>query len=241
MHAKNYSAVSLIYSHLMRSINYKMWAKYIYEISRISNKNNITVLELASGSGKIAELLKKKFRKFYSSDLSLPMLLSVNQSKGDKINCDMTKLPFKEKFDFIFSTFDSVNYLLTKKSFLKMLNSVDSCLVSDGLFTFDVSLEANSLNNVKHLNREGEYLKLKFRQISNYNRKTKIHQNKFMITDKDGKRFTENHRQKVYSFEEYFEMISESNFYVHGCYEAFSHTNASPKSERAQFILKKRK
>lgn len=225
----------------MRSIDYKMWAKYIYNLSRITKKKNLSVLELACGSGEVAGYLRKKFNDYTVCDLSLQMLLSFDHELANRINCDITALPFKQKFDFVFSTFDSVNYLLTKTAFIKMLNSVDSCLDQNGIYTFDVSLEENSLRNLKYLNRKGEFQGIRYQQISSFSRAKKIHQNKFVITCEDGSAVTENHRQRVFSFEEYFELISKTKFYVYGCYEAFSFSNASQKSERAQFVLKKRK
>lgn len=224
----------------MRSIDYKMWAKYVYDLSRLNGKRNISVLELACGSGEIAGFLSKKIKDYTLCDLSLDMLLSM-ENKLSKINCDMTLLPFKRKFDFVFSTFDSVNYLLTKKSFVKMLNSVEICLAENGIFTFDVSLDANSLNNQKYLNRSGMYGEFKYEQISRYHRSKHIHRNKFRITDKLGSTFIENHKQRIFLFDEYFEMISKTNLYVYGCYDAFSFSNASSSNERAQFVLKKRK
>lgn len=240
MLVKNYSNIARIYAHLMRSIDYKMWAKYIFNLSRINKKKKLSVLELACGSGEVAGYLFKKFDDYAVCDLSLQMLLSFDHGFSRKINCDITTLPFKHKFDFVFSTFDSVNYLLTKTAFIKMLNSVESCLDQNGIFSFDVSLEENSLRNLKYLNRKGEFQGIKYQQISSFNRVKKIHQNKFVITCEDGSAVTENHRQRVFAFEDYFEMISKTKFYVYGCYEAFSFTNASPKSERAQFVLKKR-
>lgn len=241
MLAKTYSNVAFIYPHLMRSIDYKMWAKYIYGLSRLTKKKSLSVLELACGSGKLAGYLSKKFKDYTLCDLSLQMLLSFENESAGKVNCDVTALPFKKKYDFIFSTFDSVNYLLTKKSFVKMLKSVESCLDEKGIFTFDVSLEANSLNNQKYLNRKGEYKGINYQQISTYNKIKQVHRNKFIITDEFGNETVENHRQRIFPFEDYFDMIAGTNFYVYGCYDAFSFNNASAKSDRAQFVLKKRK
>jgi len=46
---KTYSAIAEIYAHMMRSIDYKEWADYIFEISRELKKKNLSVLELAEG------------------------------------------------------------------------------------------------------------------------------------------------------------------------------------------------
>lgn len=241
MPSKNYSIIAQIYSHLMRSIDYKMWAKYIYDISRILKKKNISVLELACGAGNIAKHLSKKIEDYTLCDLSLNMLNSIEGCSNRKINCDIKALPFKSKYDFIFSTFDSVNYLLTKKTFIEMLKNVENCLKDDGIYTFDVSLVNNSINNHKYLNRKGEYQGIMYEQKSRYNQLKQIHSNSFKITDREGKKYFETHRQRIYPFDEYFDMIAKTDLYVFGCYDSFSFNNASSSSERAQFVLKKRK
>ncbi len=241
MSVDTYSSLSLIYSHLMRSIRYDKWAAYIlllFEESLLPKKS--IVLEIACGDGKIAHELKSKFKKYFISDLSFSMLVNQN-SELNKICCNMTELPFKEKMSFVYSTFDSVNYLLTAKIFKKMLSSVSACLKDNGVLTFDVSLENNSIKHERFLNRKGTVDGVKFIQYSKYDREKKIHFNRFDITLANGKTVKEIHKQKIYSFDEYFEMIEKSDFYVEGCYNIFTFDNASPKTERAQFVLRKRR
>lgn len=241
MPAKDYSVLAQIYSHLMKSIDYKKWAKYIYGISLKTGKNKISALEIAAGTANVsAHLVKKKFYKLILSDLSIEMLKQAQQIEHPKICFDMTAIPFKNKFDFIYSTFDSVNYLLTKERFCLMLNEVSRVLSDDGIFTFDVSLEKNSVRYQKYLNREGKYKGIKYRQESKFDPKKKMHFNYFEITFADGRKVEEIHKQKIYEFEEYFQFVDGSGFYVSQCLEAFGWENANKNSERAQFILKKK-
>lgn len=240
MPVKNYYHLSSIYSHLMRSIDYKQWSSYITDISKEINKDKISVLELASGTGEVASFLKNKFGVFTSSDLSLNMLKQFQSDKCDRVCCNFLNLPFKNKFDFIFTTFDSINYLTKKSMLLSLLKEVNSILRVDGIFTFDASLENNSLRYFKHLNRKGKHDGIKYKQTSKYDKKDRIHYNYFEITLADGRKVEEIHKQKIYYFEEYFDIIEKSEFYVYRCYEAFTFENAKPESERAQFILKKK-
>lgn len=236
-----YSQLSVIYSHLMRFINYEMWGNYLYKISMEIKKEKISVLELACGNGKLAERIAKKYFLYVASDQSKFMLNEISPKIKNKICCSFTAIPFKNKFDFIFSTFDSINYLTSKEKFLKMLKEVDSILSEDGIFTFDASMENNSLKYQKYLNRKGEFGGIRFKQISKYNSKSRIHQNKFIFMFADGKEIEEIHNQKIYHFNEYFDMIAHSNLYVSNCFEAFSFENANAQTERIQFVLKKRK
>jgi ubiquinone/menaquinone biosynthesis C-methylase UbiE len=239
--AKTYSHLAEVYNHMMRFIDYKMWAKYIIKISKLTKKGKKSVLEIAGGSGTLAKLLAKKFHFYVFSDRSLYMVNNSPNDVKNKISCNFLNLPFKNKFDFVFCTFDSVNYILTKANFVKMLYEVAYALTDNGVFTFDVSLEKNSLKHLKYLNRQGVANKIKYSQRSEYDPKTRIHSNQFEIILANGKKVEEIHKQKIYLFEDYFQMIEKSPFYVHGCYSAFSFNNANARSERAQFILKKKK
>lgn len=240
MKADSYSALALIYGHLMKSIDYEKWAEYIYAISKDVPQHNLDVLELACGTGIIGEHLKKKFGGLMITDKA-PHMLKQNSLEGaSRVCCDMTSLPFKHKFDFIYSTFDSVNYILSKEKFIGMLNEVSASLSGHGIFTFDVSMEKNSIRYQRYLNRKGKYQKITYQQKSFYNEKSRIHYNIFDITMPDGSVIEEVHKQKIYAFEDYFRFIDSTEFYVHKCYEAFSYKDANENSERAQFILKKK-
>ncbi len=240
MPAKDYSTLAQFYSHLMKSIDYKKWANYIFEISGEMGSKNLSVLELASGTGNVSAHLIKKFSDLLISDSSVEMLRQNQDFINSKICFDMTAIPLKKKFDFVYSTFDSVNYLLTKEKFVKMLSEVHRVLYNDGIFTFDVSLEKNSLRYQKYLNRKGKFHGIKYSQKSSFDLKNRIHLNFFEITLADGTAVEEIHKQKIYRFEEYFRFIDESGFYVSKCLEAFSWKDAGRNSERAQFILKKK-
>lgn len=240
MPVKTYSTIAEIYPHLMRSINYKEWADYILEISKEVKKKRLSALELAGGTGAIAKLLHVKM-KIISTDISFSMLSNDGDGSVLKVCCDMTNLPFKNKYDFVFSTFDSVNYLNTKEKFLRYLQSVSSCISDNGLLAFDVSLENNSKKFEKYLNRRGKVNGITYQQRSFYNPGTRIHYNHFELTLANGKKVEEIHKQKIYRFDEYFDFIDRSDFYVYKCFKAFTFKNADTETERAQFILKKKK
>lgn len=241
MPVKNYSVLAEIYPHMMRSIDYKKWAQYIYQISKEVKKKNINALEIASGSGDIAKNLYDKYKSFVSTDLSIPMLKNNTCEDVQKVCCDMTKLPFKTNYDFIFCTFDSINYLNTKEKYLSLFEGVENCLTSNGVFTFDAGLENNSLKFQRYLNRKGKIKGITYIQKSFYNKQSRIHYNHFEILLANGKKVEEIHKQKIFRFQDYFDFISCSNLYVHKCYKTFTWDDADEESERVQFILKKKR
>lgn len=151
----------------------------------------------------------------------------------------MISIPFNFKFDLIFSTFDSVNYLLSKKKLSALFQQVRDLLKDEGIFTFDVSLEKNSLEFMKDYLVEGSYKGYNFKRVSKYSKSRKIHKNIFYITNSNKKVIKEVHEQKIYDFETYFNLIYKAGLYVVDCFETFTFKISTAESERIQFILKK--
>lgn len=234
-----YSKLAFFYDEMMGSISYQLWAIVINTVARMHFKKNFSVLELSSGTGKLSNYLNRFFKNYILTDISLAMLKNCSKRNRRKVCCDMVSLPFNKKFDFIFSAFDSVNYLTSKKKWLKFLNEVEQTLSADGVFTFDVTLEKNSFNTVKVYNREGKFGKINYKQTSTFDTKTRIHKNIFDFTI-DNENFKEIHRQKVYPFDFYYDIINKTNFYVSHCFECFTFKKANPNCERVQFILRKK-
>jgi hypothetical protein len=103
-----------------------------------------------------------------------------------------------------------------------------------------VSLENNSYKHVKDPIREGTYKGIKYQQISDYDQMKHLHQNIFYITYPNDMKFKEIHKQKIYPFESYFDLLDSAGFLVNACYEAFTFKDASSKSLRVQFLVNKK-
>ncbi|MDR3628113.1 MAG: methyltransferase domain-containing protein, partial [Ignavibacteriaceae bacterium] len=198
-----------------------------------------TVLELGAGNCSFAKHFSIYFPKLLVTDISQNMLLSNESGLFPRVCCNMTALPFKNKFDIIYSTFDSVNYLTSRKKLLDMFKQVSGLLTDKGVFTFDASLEKNSLLHAKEPERKGSYNGIKFKQKSEYDTVTKIHKNTFMIKLETGEIFSEMHKQKIFPFETYFELLEQAGLLVKHCYTAFTYKDGSGESERVQFITKR--
>ena len=238
---KAYENVSFIYEDLMKDINYQEWSKYIQKISSEFVKKDSKVLELGAGNCKLANLLNKKFPNFIATDISIQMLKSDAKNEVKKVCCDMSSLPFNTKFNLIFSTFDSVNYLMSKKKLLALFNQVKMLLTDDGIFTFDVSLEQNSLEFLQDHSVEGSSGSYSFKRVSKFFKSRKVHKNIFYIADANNNVVKEVHEQKIYDFETYFDLIFRAGLYVVDCFETFTFKVGNAGSDRIQFILKKAK
>ena len=223
----------------MKEVDYKFWANYLLDVvSENLDTYFPSALELGAGNCKMADIISGRYANYIASDLSSAMLKLNNKKSIKKICCDMTFLPFKTKFDLIFSAFDSVNYLMTKKQLLKLFTEIRNLLSEEGIFTFDVSLEKNSLEFTNTYKIEAEANGYRFKRKSKYNPSTRIHKNTFKIIDKNGYIRKEIHKQKIFKFHTYFKLIEEAGLFVVQCLDAFTFNNANANCDRVQFILK---
>jgi SAM-dependent methyltransferase len=161
MSGKQYSHIADIYGHLMSTVDYKDWADYIFEICEGHKLKPQIILELASGTGELAKYLSQLFPKVITTDLSMDMLKRYAAINRNSVCCSMLYIPFRKKFKLILSAFDSINYLTAETEVEKLFREIKTTLSEDGIFTFDVSLEPNSIANQKYLNREGEFKGIK--------------------------------------------------------------------------------
>jgi len=235
---KNYTSLADFYGILMKHIDYSLWAKYLIDITEKYNIHVSNLLEIGGGNGKLAKVLNRKFPNYYLSDKSLP-LLDKSTFKKKRICCDMSALPFTQHFDFVFAAFDTINYLTSKKSFTDLLSEVSAITKADGVFTFDVSLEKNSLPHINGKKKSYGFLNQKIEHLSIFNPKSNIHQNEFTFYKAGNVVEKEIHKQKIFPFDFYLKQIEKSNFYIVDCLEAFGFKRGKADSKRIQFILKK--
>ena len=103
----NYSILAKYYDELLQDEEaLSLWLKYIEE------EDFHTVLELASGSGVMAGILKKKGYEVTASDISPEMKeVSKNNFDGEYLLLNMTDYDLGKKYDVVLCICDSINYL----------------------------------------------------------------------------------------------------------------------------------
>jgi hypothetical protein len=239
MSERPYDNLALIYNHLMRDVDYDNWSKYIFKIADYHSSNIETVLELAAGNCRISEFLSGKFRNFIATDISLSMLKGSSSNNIKKICCDMKTLPFKSKFNFIFTAFDSINYILTQRELFNLFSCIKKNLLENGIFTFDASLEKNSLNFIIPKTLMDSYNGYSYTKTGYYKKRSRMHINEFIIQDLSGLEYKEIHKQKIYKLITYFSLADKAGLQIKACYSCFSFDDVNENSERVQFVLGK--
>jgi SAM-dependent methyltransferase len=237
--AEKYSALAQVYSHLMRKVTYDKWAEYLTDLIDPFYDETASVLEIAGGNGSLANHLSINYKNYILTDLSIEMLKSNLNNRIKSITCDMIQLPFKRKFDVVVCTFDSVNYILSKKKLAKLFTEVYNVLNENGIFLFDISLEKNSRRHASKKYRPAKFKQIQYEQNSYFIESKRLHVNDFKITLPDGKVFNEKHYQKIFRLNDYFYAIEKAKLYVCDCYENFGNRIGKETSPRVQFVVRK--
>lgn len=102
------------------------------------------VLELACGTGALAEQLAASGFAVVAADRSRDMLLAALARGADPpfavVRCDFRALPFApSRFDLVTCLYDSLNYLPDPDALTKTLREVERVLRPGGIFVFDLN------------------------------------------------------------------------------------------------------
>ena len=130
---KEYEYLAKYYDYLLGDEEaFDFWLEYI------NAKDYHTVLELASGSGVLAGILKKQGKDVTASDISKEMKeVATNNFDGEYLILNMIDFDLHKKYDLILCVCDSINYLY-EEELEQMFKSVYKHLNDGGRFIFDM-------------------------------------------------------------------------------------------------------
>ena len=130
---KEYEYLAKYYDYLLGDEEaFDFWLEYI------NAKDYHTVLELASGSGVLAGILKKQGKEVTASDISKEMKeVATNNFDGEYLILNMIDFDLHKKYDLLLCVCDSINYLY-EEELEQMFKSVYKHLNDGGRFIFDM-------------------------------------------------------------------------------------------------------
>jgi SAM-dependent methyltransferase len=102
---------------------------------------NAKILDLCCGTGQLARLLTEKGYQVTGLDGSAAMLQLArkNAPQAEFILADARAFQFSPFFAAVFSTYDSLNHLLSLKDLQAAFRNVFDCLLPGGIFVFDLN------------------------------------------------------------------------------------------------------
>ena len=246
IHIQPYARLARIYDRIMAHVDYDEWADYISSVFERFEIKVTNILEIACGTGSLSLLLQKKHGyNITGMDLSKDMLKSAankfikNRMPMRFLAADMTSIPLKSKFDAVLCLYDSMNYLKNPVDFKKAVEEISKVTEDRGLFIFDVCTLKNSLEFFSNKSMSEDLGYIKYERKCLFNDSKKIQENIFII-EQNGRRFIENHLQRIYTLDEVTDIISDSQFDTIGVFDDMSLNPGTENSERVHFVLQKK-
>mgnify|MGYP002737810240 FL=1 len=117
----SYGEFALLYDDLMDDFDYVSWSRYIQDILTRKGFGEVSILEMACGTGNLTKELLNLGYKVDAFDLSHEMLAIANNKLANYKNKRLFKMDMKEfkldrKYDAVISACDSINYILDEES-----------------------------------------------------------------------------------------------------------------------------
>src|ERR1051325_6783062 len=141
-----FDAVAPHYDILMSDVPYRGWVRYLHELLSLRNVRPLRILDLACGTGNVAELLAAQGFDVVGVDLSRPMIEQARRKSAksglpivyhcqDAAELDIPGPPF----DLCISLFDSLNYIADPKRLKRAIHLVAAHLAKGGLLICDIN------------------------------------------------------------------------------------------------------
>lgn len=246
----SYSYFAEYYDILTENADYEKRAEYFLELFKKHGHDTGLTLDLACGTGTLTLELCMRGTDIFGCDVSADML-SIAQQKAYEANknimfiCQpMQKLKLFGKIDTCICTLDSINHLLSAEDVQKTFDRVNKYLNDNGMFVFDI----NTIYKHKYILGDKCYIydmdKVFCAWQNDYyekNHEVVITLNFFECVGKLYKRSTEQFSEMAYSDDEIRQMAENAGFCVEAVYDDMSFEDLKENSQRAVYVLRKRR
>ncbi|MEE8823949.1 dTDP-3-amino-3,6-dideoxy-alpha-D-glucopyranose N,N-dimethyltransferase [Lentilactobacillus sunkii] len=141
-----YTEFAKFYDDLFDATLYERWAAYVVRQAGIIGKENneLKILDLACGTGRLAIKLAQMGFQVTGADLSEDMLTIAEQRSREAdvevpfIQTDMRSMDGLDQYDIVTCFDDSLNYLIDQNDLLAAFKAVNKHLNPRGQFMFDM-------------------------------------------------------------------------------------------------------
>lgn len=239
-----YGSFAKGYYRLMKGNDYESIAEYYEKIFKKENISPELILDLGCGAGSLTKVMADKGYDMIGIDISEDMLnLAKNENQHDNILylCqDMREFELYGTVDVIYSSYDCINYITSKRDLKKVFALAGNYLNPDGIMIFDLNTDAyfkNVLAENTHVFEEDDvYLVW---QSGYEKRKCTFYLDMFYKNGKNYERFYEEQEQRAYSRAETENAVSGSGLKIIGFYKNLTFKKASDKDYKICVVLKK--
>ena len=211
-----YKEFAYIYDKLTFDIDYEKYSEVIKkELKKLAIKPK-SILELGIGSGNMTKYFYNFSINYTGVDLSKDMLdICAHKFHSiSLINEDLCQLQLTENYDFIFSTLDTINYILDSEKLQNLFSNInENCT---GVFMFDVNTPYKLIEVMGNNHFVYEYEDIFYTWVNQYYEEDNLidFYIDFFVKNQDNsyQRIRETQTEKVYSLGTLRFMLYNSGF-----------------------------
>lgn len=240
-----YEALAAGYDWVMGHVDYAGWAAYVHQLVQQHHPGARDVLELGCGTGSLARHLQPLGPYRYTGTDAAPAMIREARRKARRHAqplrfdvADFTDFGVDAPVDVIVLVYDGINYLTEIKKVNQLLDNVIAALGSGGIFVFDQSTPANSVNNEEAFRDEGARPGFAYVRESRYDPATSLHTTTFDLLV-EGRRYVERHVQRAYTLASMRERVQASGLAEVAVYDGRTRNRATTQSERIHWVLRR--
>ena len=240
-----YSALAAGYDVVMAHVDYTHWATYAHERLQAHHPDPRSILELGCGTGSLALALQPRGPYRYRATDGSSEMIRIARRKAALAElpirfevADFTDFRVDEPVEAVVLIYDGLNYLLETDRVAALLRCAHAALKPGGLFLFDQSTPANSINNADYFEDEGRAPNFTYLRRSQYDAVARLHTTTFDLSV-GGKPFREQHVQRAYNLDEVRALVQATAFDEIAAYDDFTTAPATDASERIHWVLRR--
>ena len=239
---------------MAKDVPYDVWVSFMDDTLRAvfpaKKRDDLTVLDLACGTGNITLRLAALGYDMIGVDISQDMLMHAQEKSFDAgkrilwLAQDMRKLDLYGTVDAAICACDGLNYLLTDADLQETLQRVRLFMNPGGVFIFDMNTEYKFRELMGNGAFGGETKDAAYQWDNHYDPAPRI--NTYSVTfqinnpQKNGEPelFTELHRQRAYDPDDVHNYLLSTGFASVAMYDSYANAPLSPTSARATFVCR---
>ncbi|MFN3597926.1 MAG: class I SAM-dependent DNA methyltransferase [Rubricoccaceae bacterium] len=246
--AEPYTVLAAGYEEVMAHVDYEAWADYLHHLLGFHAPGARDVVELGCGTGALARALQPlgpppagfRYRAFDGA----PAMIAEARRRAGALPVTFGVADFADPIpgppaDVALLLYDGLNYLLETEAVGRLFARVAQALRPGGVFVFDQSTPANSLNNADGFDDAGTTAAFSYVRESRYDAASRLHTTTLRMTLPGGAVRAEQHVQRAYTLGEIAALLAAAPLEAVAAYDGFSSDEAGEDAERIHWVVQR--